>query len=225
MRRKHLLEDRNVYAIFYHEASPFGPTGWTARSFLWTSQDSGHTWDKPIALPKEWCTSEGAITRAKDGALVVALRTAQAPGLPSYSDHWRRITTARSIDDGHTWKDKHVYFKYGKTHSELLTLPNGDILLTYAVRMGELDGKIYHGIEAVFSHDNGVTWDWAHRYILFRWPMHQSMHSPASVMLSDGRILTVFLYHYDTPWGKGAIGLQNLGMVSAVIWTPQYTRK
>jgi len=66
-------------------------------------------------------------------------------------------------------EDKHVYFKYGKTHSELLTLPNGDILLTYAIRMGELDGKIYHGIEAVFSHDNGVTWDWVHRYILFRW--------------------------------------------------------
>jgi len=110
-----LVENRNVYAIFYYEASPFGPTGWTARSFLWISQNSGHTWDKPIALPEEWNTSEGAITRAKDGALVVALRTAQAPGLPSYSDHWRRITTARSIDDGHTWKNKHVYFKYGKT--------------------------------------------------------------------------------------------------------------
>lgn len=215
-----LVEDDDVRAISYSEADPHGPTDWGGTSWLWHSPDSGSTWDAPIALPPEWCTSEGSVTRAKDGALVVSLRTAQATGLPSYSDHWRRITTARSVDDGLTWTDHQVHFRYGKVHTELLTLPDGDILMTYAARMGELDDHLYHGIEAVLSHDHGKTWDWANRFILFRWAMHQTTHSPASVQLADGRILTVFLYTYDAPWGKGAIGLNNLGITSAVFWSP-----
>ena len=57
-----------------------------------------------------------------------------------------------------------------------------------AARIGELDGKTYHGFEAVFSSDHGVTWDWEHRVILYRCPT-QSPHSPQSVCLPDGRIV------------------------------------
>ena len=72
------------------------------------------------------------------------------------------------MDDGKTWTDHQVHFRYGKVHTEMITLRNGDILLTYAARMGELEGKMYHGIEAVLSRDNGRTWDWDNRFILFR---------------------------------------------------------
>ena len=96
------------------------------------------------------------------------------------------------MDNGRTWTDHQVHFRYGKVHTKLLTLRNGDILMTYAVRMGELEGDMYHGIEAVLSHDNGRTWDWDNRFILFRWAMHQAMHSPDSLELADGRILTLF---------------------------------
>ena len=61
-----------------------------------------------------------------------------------------------------------------------ILLKDGRLLLTYAARMGELDGRIYHGIEAVVSRDHGRTWDWDSRFILFRWAMHQTMHSPCS---------------------------------------------
>ncbi len=215
-----LVEDNELSVISYSEGAAHGPTGWTAYSWLWRSRDAGRTWEKPIALPAQWCTSEGSVTRAQDGALVVSLRTAQAQSLPSYCDHWRRITTARSMDKGLTWTDHQVHFRYGKTHSKLLTLPNGDILLTYAARMGELDDQLYHGIEAVLSHDDGKTWDWGHRFIIHRWAMHQSMHTPESVPLSDGRILTVFLYHYDAPWGEGSFDCSVVGITSAVIWSP-----
>ena len=107
-------------------------------------------------------------------------------------------------------------------HSRLLTLSSGDILLTYAVRMGELDGEVYHGIEAVLSSDNGKTWDWDRRFILFRWAMHQSMHSPQSIELADGRILTLFGYHYDAKWNEGPLGAAGypMGITSTVIWSP-----
>ncbi len=214
------VEGERVASIHCYTCPPYGPTGWTAYSVLRLSNDLGRTWGDPIPLPPEWCTSEGSVTRAKDGALVASFRTAQALGLPSYCDAWRRITTARSMDDGQTWTHHQVHFDYGKVHSELLTLSNGDIVMTYAVRMGELDGQMYHGVEAVLSHDHGKTWDWDKRFILFRWAMGQSMHSPVSVPLSDGRILTMFLYTYDASYGQGSIGLQNLGLVSAVFWRP-----
>ena len=124
------------------------------------------------------------------------------------------------MDNGRTWTDHQVHFKYGKVHSELITLNNGDIVMTYAARMGELEGKMYHGIEAVLSHDEGKTWDWDHRFILFRWANTQHMHTPDSVELDDGRILTVFCYHYDGSWGAGAFGSRLLGLTSAVIWAP-----
>ena len=225
------FDGRRVAAVGYYEGAARPPVGWSAYSMLRLSDDLGRTWGEPIPLPVEWQTSEGALTYARDGALVVALRTGpkattlealsgdREDHLVGYNDHWRRITTARSSDDGKTWTDHQVHFRFGKTHSELLTLPDGNILLTYAARIGELDGLPYHGIEAVLSRDDGRTWDWANRYFLFRWDMMASMHSPQSILLSDGRIMTVFLYHYDAPWGKRLIpAALNIGMVDAVFW-------
>jgi len=215
-----LVEGQTLTGVFYVQGEH--REGWTAHSLLRRSRDGGRTWGDELWLPSEWLTSEGAITRARDRALVVALRTAQAKGLPSHSDHWRRITTARSMDEGRTWTHRQVHFRYGKVHSKLLTLDNGDILLTYAARMGELDGEMYHGIEAVLSRDNGKTWDWDRRFILFRWAMHQSMHSPQSIELADGRILTLLGYHYDARWNEGPLGAPGypLGITSAVLWSP-----
>ena len=98
--------------------------------------------------------------------------------------------------------------------------------MTYAARMGELEGKIYHGIEAVISNDHGKTWEWENKFTLFRWAMHQTMHSPCSIELKDGRILTVFLYHYGAQWGNTTTGgsSRTLGITSAVIWSPKIKR-
>ena len=216
-----LVEKDVVTAIFTAEVAPHGPTGWRAQSLVRRSRDQGRTWDEGYWFPPGWETSEGAIVRAADGALVVALRTAQPADYPSYSDHWRRLTTARSTDDGKTWTHRQVHFKYGKVHSDIIKLKDGRLLLTYAARRGELDGQMYHGIEAVVSRDHGRTWDWDKRFILFRWAMHQSMHSPCSLQLADGRILTLFLYHYGAQWGKKGVGGagRTLGITSAVIWS------
>ena len=222
-----LVEGDVISAIYFYEAKP--DSNWGGASLLRRSFDGGKTWSENLFLPKEWGTSEGSVTRAKDGALVIVLRTGQGPGWEEYSDHWRRITTARSTDNGKTWTDHQVHFRYGKVHAKLLTLPNGDILMTYIARIGELDGMTYRGTEAVLSHDHGKTWDWEHRYILFRWHTQQ-MHSPDSILLSDGRILTIFQHDHTASWnnregawdsGKWTGGTNMVGNVSVVIWSPK----
>ena len=221
-----LVEGNVISAIYYCEETN---REWGGTSVLRRSHDGGKTWPENLFLPTEWKTSEGSLTRAHDGALVATLRTAQAPGFEEYSDHWRRITTARSSDNGKTWTDHQVHFRFGKVHATLLTLPSGDILMTYIARIGELDGMTYHGTEAVLSRDHGRTWDWEHRYILFRWH-NQKMHSPDSVLLSDGRILTIFQHDDSADWNnregawdsgkwKGCMNL--VGNVSVVIWSPK----
>ena len=39
---------------------------------------------------------------------------ARRHGLPDFCDHWRRLATARSVDNGLTWTDYQVHFDFGK---------------------------------------------------------------------------------------------------------------
>ncbi len=184
---------------------------------------SNHRWDEPQFFPLEWGLNEGSIIRAKNGNLVAALRT-QMIDVPIQSDHYMGLATCVSRDNGKTWSEPSHHFRFGHHHAELLMLSDGRILMTYAARIGELDGLVYHGVEAVISRDHGETWDWDHRYILFRWH-DQCLHSPQSILLSDGRILTAFLHGESYSWTDGPehpvknnVNLVLLGNVSVVMW-------
>ena len=177
------------------------------------------TWDEPYLFPEAWGLNEGSLTRAEDGDLVAAFRT-QMLDTPIQSDHYMGIATSRSRDNGKTWGEPARHFRYGHVHQSLLNLPDGRILMTYAARIGQLEGRCYHGIEAVVSHDHGKTWDWERRCILFRWP-EGCMHSPRSVLLSDGRVLTIFMHHTRHSWSDSDIDPQPMvmaGLTSVVIW-------
>ncbi len=221
-----LVEGDDISRIQYIYGQ--GLSGGTVKSVLHHSHDRGRTWEKRVEVP-EFHGSEGSIVRAPDGSLVATMRTSfteeeghfPTKGIPFLSDHWRGITTYRSTDNGKSWSQTQILNKYGHVHSELLLLNNGDILLTYAARIGELDGQTYHGIEAMLSHDNGKSWDWQNRFILFRCLSNDSMHSPISAQLSDGRILTVFMYHDPMRFCDDSLGIPGIGHVSAVIWSPE----
>ena len=217
-----LVEGDTVTLMFYVPASG----DWSAASIMRPYDVRTREWGEATFLPQAWKTSEGSVVRARNGDLVVALRT----GVSKYanmSDHWRCITTTRSADNGKTWAGPSVHVCYGHVHQSLINLPDGRILMTFAARIGELEGRTYHGIEAVLSHDCGATWDWEQRYILFRWS-DQSMHSPRSACLADGRILTVLMCNSNYPWTGGdlpdtpaASSLLGIGHVWGVIWSPQ----
>ena len=215
------IEDDTVRFMFFRYPDP--DDRHRAATVMRPYNHSTHEWGEPSYFPKEFLSSEASLTRAKNGDLVASFRSAR-PGIPTPFDGWRSIVTAYSTDDGLSWSDPAIHSLYGHVHHSLITLPDGRILMTYAARIGELEGRTYHGHEAVFSHDNGRTWDWERRYILFRGTDH-AQHSPQSVLLSDGSILTVVMHPVTYTWGDGEtrgnlIGLSN---VSIVIWSPSAT--
>ena len=225
-----LVEGDTVSLIFYTQKPSDVPGktwyegGWTGQSFIRSYNFRTNEWAEPFFFPKtpedgpEWATSEGSLTRAKNGNLVAAFRS-RRPGLDDVqTDAWRAISTSVSTDDGKTWSKPalHSPLGYGLVHMSLLPLPDGRILMTYAARVGELDGRVYHGVEAVLSHDNGQTWDWQHRYIVYR-GRNVPMHSPQSVLLSDGRVLTVFMEHVD--FSHKVAPKMRICYTSAVIWS------
>ncbi len=91
------------------------------------------------------------------------------------------------------------FFRFGRVHANITVIPDGRLVMTHAARIGELDGRIYRGYEAVVSDDNGRNWDWEGRYILYR-NNDPTMHSPRTVVLNDGRLLTCFMHHFTCSW-------------------------
>ena len=161
-------------------------------------------------------------------------------------DGWRAISTTWSSDNGKTWAEPRVFFRFGRVHANITPLVDGRLVLTHAARIGELDGRIYRGYEAAVSSDNGRTWDWEERYILYR-SNDPTMHSPRTVALNDGRLLTCFMHHITCSWtdmperlpfnwtneiglsSEKSPGINNrnaganlllMGQISAVIWSP-----
>lgn len=169
----------------------------------------------------ELALNEGSITRASNGNLVAAFRT-QLLGMVIPNDNWMGLATSFSTDNGHTWSLPVQQFSMGVVHYNFQTLPDKSLLMTYAARISQLDGHPHHGIEAVRSTDNGITWDWNGRYIIARIE-NSSPHTPDSLLLKDGKVLTVYMKDLIQPWtttGKSIDPSETVGQVSVVIWKP-----
>jgi hypothetical protein len=155
-----------------------------------------------------------ALLRAANGHLVAACRTIIPVRLQSETiDHLEGLGISISTDDGRTWSAVKKLYDYGRHHPSLVLMPNQDIVMTYVVRLGYVDdqnGFPQFGIEAVVSHDHGVTWDLDHRYLLHVWSGKRkgetywwpSSQATSSTLMRDGAILTAFGTGYRIKAGK-----------------------
>ncbi len=200
----------------------FGPPGeednWPedpSHGFIRWSYDGGWTWTDEVE-PQEWRwqetyegktytrgVSEGSLVRAANGWLVAALRTdmpVRYLDQPN-DDSLEGTGVSVSEDNGKTWTPIKLLFDAGRHHAHLLAMPNGDIVMTVTVRDDVRDGKLAsyrRGCEAIVSHDNGLTWDLDHRYVLDefefydaeKWYDGECGHL-YSTLLDDGSVLTV----------------------------------
>ena len=174
------------------------------QGFVRFSEDNGLTWGPEVKVPEWLSISEGTIIQAANGDLVAALRT----DLPkrygkTQNDHYAGLAVSRSTDLGKTWSKPDFLYEWGRHHPSMILLKNGDILMTYVVRMGytpDEKGYFQFGVEAVLSKDNGKTWDLDHRIILAHWKgdikgahaWFSGVQSTSTVMLPDETIITAF---------------------------------
>jgi len=190
--------------------------------YLHWSDDGGRTWvdeTKPAAWVVEMehrgqkvrrGVSEGSLVRARNGDLVAALRVDMPPRYyldgaqagTDFDDSLEGLGVSLSSDNGGTWSPINLIYEAGRHHPHLHVLPNGDVLMTYIVRVDVRDGRLAsyrRGCEALVSRDHGKTWDPARRYVLdefeyydgAKWFSGETGHL-ASTLLPDGRVLTAY---------------------------------
>ncbi len=157
-----------------------------------------------MKVPQWLGVNEVNLIQASNGDLVAACRTDYPTRFAHHKlDHFGGLAVSNSKDEGKTWSDLKPLYEWGRHHPSMVSMPNGDVVMTYVVRLGypaTHDGFPQFGVEAVLSHDHGQTWDKEHRYILATWvgnitgatAWFCSVQSTSTVLLPDGMLLTVF---------------------------------
>jgi len=187
------------------------PDGWR-----WQEEYAGQTYSR------NGC--EGSLTRGANGWQVAALRTDLPPRFRGgqegvdYDDSLCGTAVSVSQDDGKTWSPVQVLFEAGRHHAHLLTMPNGDIVMTVTVRVDWRNGGLAsyrRGCDALISKDNGLTWNLDRRIILDEYEFYDGKKwfngecgHLYSALLDDGRVITAHA-NYLT---KGA---------SLIRWSPE----
>lgn len=122
------------------------------------------------------------------------------------------FTTFQSVstDGGYTWsKPEQLLSERGGAPAHIMKHSSGVLISTYGERMAP------YGVKAMFSYDNGKTWDtdnWVYTHTLVPTDeerlkamqdcslisgVHGDIGYPATVELDDGSLLTVFYAHLD----------------------------
>lgn len=128
-------------------------------------------------LSCEPCTFE-----LDDGTLLCHIRV-QTPKGPT-----KLFTTYQSTshDGGKTWsKPEPILSEQGGAPAHIMRHSSGTLISVYGYR-----GSNPFGIKAMFSRDNGTTWDVDH--VLYTNAFSGDLGYPSTVELSDGSLLTVF---------------------------------
>ena len=181
----------------------YAQTGTNSQAYIRFSTDEGQAWSKSIKVPQWHGANEVTLLRAGNGDLVAACRTDVPDRIKETLDHYEGLGASVSQDDGHTWSTVNILYDHGRHHPSLVLMPDGDLVMTYVVRLGYVDSKDgfrQFGVEAIVSHDHGRTWDLDHKYILHAWvgdikgenAWWPSSQATSSRLLPDGSIITVF---------------------------------
>ncbi|NQU44658.1 exo-alpha-sialidase [bacterium] len=152
-------------------------------SWLLRSEDNGGSCDFITVgsdAEKKVGYGESALLKTGNGDILCMMRS-QPP------QTWKYLYQARSTDKGKTWSLAVNTGIHGHP-PDLLLLKNGHILCTYGFREDPM------GIRAVFSYDDGRTWDIENTRILRADGAGSGgdLGYPITVQLSDGSFFTVY---------------------------------
>jgi hypothetical protein len=155
-------------------------------SYLYRSTDHGKTW-KRYAHPGAKRFNETGLVRVPSGTLLAAMRTAGAA----------EVWLAESRDDGKNWSEPKKVTPARVHPADLCVLPDGRVLLVTGYRAGP------YGVRGLVGDRDGL-FDWEQRFVLVNDSTNGDCGYPSSVVLKDGRVLTVYYAvgsRDHTEWG------------------------
>jgi hypothetical protein len=154
-------------------------------SYLYRSTDNGKTWKRYATIgPKGF--NETALVRLASGKLLAAVRSVRG-----------ELWLTDSPDDGKTWNEPKKLAPAQVHPGDLLLLPDRRVLLATGYRVGPF------GVRGLVGDREG-HFDWQQRFILVNDASGGDCGYPSSVLLKDGRVLTVYyaVGSKDNPrWG------------------------
>jgi hypothetical protein len=142
-------------------------------SYLYRSTDNGKTWAR-YATPGPRRFNETALVRLPSRKLLAAMRT-RAGG---------EVWLTDSADEGKTWSEPRKLTPARVHPADLIVLPNRRVLLVTGYRVGPF------GVRGVVGDREG-RFDWGQHFVLVNDAVSADCGYPSSVLLKDGRVLTV----------------------------------
>lgn len=160
---------------------------------VYTSDDEGATWNylSEIERPQGYGPNnfhELSVTETNDGALLCAIRTQPSEDGTLNVSPMYTVFTCFSYDKGKTWTVPEATNADG-TPPHVFTASNGDIIMTVGYRSDP------RAIYAYVSRDGGRTWSNSVN-VSGTFLNGDDMGYPASAMLSDGTVVTVYYGTY-----------------------------
>jgi hypothetical protein len=149
--------------------------GQERNGYVYRSTDQGKTW-KRIGTMGKRC-NEPALVRLSSGKLLAAVRTGDSGG----------VALLQSSDQGKTWSEPKRFTADGVHPADFLLLPNERVLLALGYRAGT--GP--YGVRALVGDKDG-TFAWDKRFVLVNDAPSIDCGYPSSVLLKDGRVLTLY---------------------------------
>ncbi|HJT79242.1 MAG TPA: sialidase family protein [Gemmataceae bacterium] len=141
-------------------------------SYLYRSTDDGKSWKRYATIGKGF--NETGLVRLPSGNLLAAMRSVRG-------DLW--LTSSQ--DGGKSWGQPRQLAP-GQVHpADLLLLPDRRVLLVTGYRVGPF------GVRGLVGDSEG-RFDWRRRFVLVNDATSTDCGYPSSVLLKDGRVLTVY---------------------------------
>ena len=151
-------------------------------SFVHSSDDKGHTWQHLSTMGDVQGVSldEPTLIQTRSGRVTCMMRNNTGP----------EYYQALSDDGGETWTTARPSSVPGHgTPCSLVQLESGTVLCVYVSRLDP------SGIYVVASHDEGETWDIAHRRVIRDDFPNFDIGYPSTVLMPDRRVLTVYYFN------------------------------
>lgn len=143
-------------------------------SYVYRSTDHGKTWRRIGECSGKMQLNETSLLRLPSGKLLAAMR-ARAGG----------VWLGESSDGGESWSQP-VQITPPNIHpADLVLLPDGRVLMTTGYRLRPF------GVRGLVGDANGV-FNWRRHFLLVSDGIGGDCGYPSSVILKDGRVLTVY---------------------------------